>query len=235
MLLILPLRRSGREISMASWERLLRYLYIESQDYRSLLVLLETMIAWNFEITFVPFLTNEDDIRVNDPLYLPDEIYFQYNDIIWRDEQDPLYNDFYTRGILSSWILARLRFLSKGEILHSLNACEEQENGMYQWCQDCGIYYAAGTIIDTLSWERAANFYLEWYPRTYSKYSNWTAIAWLKLTDCDRNYDPQIIIQSFSDLIRSEPDQVSICEIVIQDPEDHMKPCYYGYDGEKYL
>ena len=190
------------------------------------------MIAWNFEINCVPFLTDEDDIRVNDPLYLPTEVYFRYDDIIWRNEEDPVYHDFYTRGILSSWILARLRFLSQGEIESSLNANEKQADGMYQWCQDCGIYYAAGTIIDTLSWERAANFYLEWYPQD-DKDMHW--VARLKLTDCDRNYDPQIIIQLFSDLIRSDPNQVSICKIVIQDPEDHMKPCYYGYDGEKYL
>lgn len=191
------------------------------------------MIAWNLEINFVPFLTDEDDIRVNDILYLPEEVKFKWDDIIWYYyEKYPLYHEFYTRGILGSWILARLRFLSQGEIAHSLNADEKQTDGTYQWCQDCGIYYAVGTMIDTASWERVANFYLEWYPQD-DEDMHW--VAWLKLTDCDRNYDPQIIIQLLSDLIRSAPDQVSICKIVIQDPEDNMRPCYFGYDGEQYL
>lgn len=190
-----------------------------------------SMRIGDYEIRFL--LLNSYDkynMGINDPLYLDRETHFRDWNIFDYATHD--HEAAPTTKKYSSWLLARLWFLSQWAIALATNADKKQEDGSYRWWQDGGSYFIEWEVLYVATGERVAIFYIEGFPSD-GELMSWFVLSHLR--ECDRNHNPEKIIEQFADLVWSSVDQVSICKIQIDDPEQNRKPHYYGYDGENYF
>jgi hypothetical protein len=181
----------------------------------------------NFTFDFVPF--NKALPPVLTYWYLDKDTEFVYEDILWTPAalEKSMEDYLKDRKYLSSWSLARMYRLFGDHLIRGLNVALDKQGNLVG-CQDGGVFYAEGYILSTLddnTEEVVGHFYFE----------GWHTYLSLNLIKCSDNVFPADVINAFTDLIWQAPFDISPCQIIIQDPEQHSKGFHYGWDGSNFF
>lgn len=166
-----------------------------------------------------------------------DKAIFNERDLIedpyWQEENTNFRNENVLSGIrdeirgqislnnapFASWLLARLWYLTEGEIKTGLNV-DEQGNGG----QDGGWYYCQCLITDSKN-KALALLYIEgthYYEQVF-------------LQECSETIDPYELMQVIEETLKCDPNKIMVCHIVVEDYEENLKPYTYGWDGKEFL
>ena len=161
----------------------------------------------------------DGEVIIEDPFYEEQDTLFRDENIISliRDEIKQVIE--LQEAPFASWLLARLWFLTNGEIKEGLNIYEENRGG-----QDGGWYYCQFSIED-FNGKTVTIIYVEacsWYENVFIK-------------ECSESVDPLEAIELIKNILIKEPTSLAVCSIGIEDPEENCKLYTYGWDGSIFL
>lgn len=173
----------------------------------------------NYSLAVLSKSTHDGEVIIEDPLYQEQDTLFRDENIIHLIKNEIMQAIELKEAPFASWLLARLWFLTNGEIKEGLNIYEENIG-----CQDGGWYYCQFSVGNPTN-KIVATIYVEacpWYENVFIK-------------ECSESIDPLELIEFIRDILLKEPKSLAICSIGIEDPEENGKLYTYGWDGSTFL
>jgi hypothetical protein len=162
---------------------------------------------------------DDGEIIIENPLYNEQDTLFRDENIIHLIKDEVTQAIELKEAPFASWLLARLWFLTNGEIKEGLNIYEENIG-----CQDGGWYYCQFSLEDFKD-KTVAIIYVEacsWYENVFIK-------------ECSESVTPLELIEFIKHILIKEPTSLAVCSIGIEDPEENGKLYTYGWDGTTFL
>ena len=160
-----------------------------------------------------------DENIIEEPRYKKDETLFKDENIILLIKDKILESIELREAPFASWLLARLWHLTNGEIEKGLNLYDKNIG-----CQDGGWYYCQFSV-QNLDNKTLATLYLEacsWYENIF-------------IQECSESIEPLEIIELIEDILLTQPNDLAVCSIAIENPEENGKLYFYGWDGYSFL
>lgn len=175
--------------------------------------------AGPFLCRFLAEQPSDPDTLIDDPIWGEDDPPLPFQNIADMVERLIIPQIDLQDAPFSSWLLARLWFLSDGVIGSSLNV-----NAHGEGFADGGIYSAFAVLNDAFG-HAVATLDIE----------GMTIYARMVLSARSVQVDPAEIIVALVATLQEQPHDLAPCHIAIADPEQPARICEYGWDGQRFL
>lgn len=175
--------------------------------------------AGPFLCRFLAEQPSDPDALIDDPFWGEDDPPLPFQNIADMVERLIIPQINLQGAPFSSWLLARLWYLSSGAVVSSLNVNADGEG-----FADGGTYSAFAVLNDDFG-HAVAMLDIE----------GMTIYARMVLSARSARVNPDEIIAALVATLQEQPHDLAPCRIAIADYEQPGRVCEYGWDGQRFL